>query len=120
MSCAVNSIATSTVAIASAEEREGEIVVMNLRSAENAGATELNLNYCYLSSLPHALAESHYCRDNLQKLYLKGNIICQMVEFLLINFLFSRFFLALQCVETDGKSEGAVLAFKLTQAPSFR
>ena len=76
---AASGMIMSPVAITSREEREGEKIAVNVRAAEHAGVAEMNLNYGHLHTVPHALTESTYCRKKIQKLYLKGNIIHELV-----------------------------------------
>ena len=47
---------------------------------QEAGVYALYLNYHQLRSIPDALFESEICRKCLQKLYLKGNLINQLVK----------------------------------------
>ena len=62
------------------EEREKEnLITMNVRSVDETGSTQLNMNYLHLSSVPPAIGESESCRDHVQKLFFKGNVISELV-----------------------------------------
>ena len=61
------------------QEKERKILA-DLAALETRGASELCLNYRRLESIPVTLVGSTYCQSRLLKLYLKGNIINQMVK----------------------------------------
>ena len=60
-------------------QREDERVQGDLATIEAAGTSELFLNYRRLQTIPNALVGNNYCQMSLMKLYLKGNLINQMV-----------------------------------------
>ena len=130
---AVSGMIMSPVAITSREEREGEKIAVNVRAAEHAGVAEMNLNYGHLHTVPHALTESTYCRKKIQKLYLKGNIIHELVLHDVYRKLYTAIichhislrFLSFHCAayssaETNEKSEGVVLAFQFPRVSTIR
>ena len=61
-------------------EKENLLIATKICEIEVCGATELNLNYLCLSCVPHGLTESELCRERVQKLYFKGNIITELVH----------------------------------------
>lgn len=61
-------------------DRERSRLLADLAALEMAGLSELCLNYRHLKDIPDELAENGYCQISLTKLYLKGNLINQMVQ----------------------------------------
>ena len=62
------------------EGEEDERVAAEIAAMEAVGAVELYLNYRHLRTIPAALVGSQYCQTNLQRLYLKRNIITEVVR----------------------------------------
>lgn len=61
-------------------DRERKRLLADLAALEMAGMSELCLNYRHLKDIPDELAENGYCQISLIKLYLKGNLINEMVK----------------------------------------
>lgn len=61
-------------------DREKERLLADLAALEMAGMSELCLNYRHLKDIPDEVAENSYCQIGLIKLYLKGNLLNEMVK----------------------------------------
>lgn len=90
-------------------DRERERLLADLAALEMAGTSELCLNYRHLKDIPDELAGNSYCQISLIKLYLKGNLINEMVKFYLRNFHLKK---KIQILNSSALSATAVKEFK--------
>ena len=69
------------------DEARSRKILHDINLAKCGGSTQLFLNYCKLSDLPDVLIQDQWCRESLQSLSLKCNVIFKLVK----NLIFYRY-----------------------------
>ena len=62
------------------DEARSRKILHDINLAKCGGSMQLFLNYCKISDLPDVLIQDQWCRESLQSLSLKCNVISKLVN----------------------------------------